>query len=150
MEALECSDDGMLLLWVSAAKTTPLLGNCISYRPRVTRQGTIYSGTSERRSYTKYLPLPTNEFVICTKTEKILKIPYTSYNISSWNKISVYNRKIAKQTNSIFQPQNREWLKLPTVAALLLEYVQSVTYLKQYICRWPNAPKYVFNSKFVL
>lgn len=28
--------------FVSAAKTTLLFGNCICYRPRMTRQGTIY------------------------------------------------------------------------------------------------------------
>lgn len=148
MECFSCKfSDSWLRQLVSAAKTTLLFGNCLCYRPRVTRQGTIYSATSERKSYSKYLPPPTNEFVFCTKTEQILKIPYTSNNISSRNKIAVCSKKeIAKESNSLFQAHNREWMKLPAVKALLLEYVQNVTYLKQYICIWPNAPKYVINS----
>jgi len=86
-QAMECysckfSVPGLCQL-VSAAKATLLFGKCNCYRPRVTRQGTIYSATSEGKSCTKYLPIPTNEFVICTKTEHLLNIPYTSCNISS-------------------------------------------------------------------
>jgi hypothetical protein len=58
VQAMECyscmfSVPGLFQL-VNAAKTTLFFGNCICYRPRVTRQGTIYSATSERKSYTKY------------------------------------------------------------------------------------------------
>jgi hypothetical protein len=81
VQAMECysckfSVPGLCQL-VSAAKTTLLFGNCICYRLRVTRQGTIYSATSEIKSYTKYLPTTTDEFVICTKIEQMLNIPYT-------------------------------------------------------------------------
>ena len=54
MECYSCKFSGPgLCQWVSAAKTTLLCGNCICYRPRVTTQGTIYSATSETKSYTK-------------------------------------------------------------------------------------------------
>jgi hypothetical protein len=58
VQAMECysckfSVPGLCQV-VSVAKTTLLCGNCTCYRPRVKRQGIIYSATSERKSYTTY------------------------------------------------------------------------------------------------